>query len=836
VNRSPSESPKREWLAGWFPARSARRRTGQAAVPATESLEVRLALSGVSTNTEEQTGSRSAPAATPQAAVGDRVNFLRTFNPNANLHFFTTREVEYANVLKAGFNDESSGRSVFAVLQNVDPGAAAIQRLYNPNTGEHYYTLSEGERDFLVTKGWTAEGTEGAAFGSTQPGTAEIFHLYNTATGSHLFTTNGGERNAVAALPGWQTHTSLGFGFVAAANAPKLGLNLSSEKLLSSDVNTLLERASAATSSNDAIIAIVDRGGHILGVRVEAGVNYGNDTSKLVFMVDGAVAKARTGAFFGNNEAPLTSRTIRNISQTTLTQSEIESNPNDPNRRGPGFVGIVGVGGHFLPGVTNVPHVDLFGIEHTNRDSLLMPGSDGIKGTPDDVNLTSRFNATYIPGKEIDAPESFGRTSGLLPTAQSRGIATIPGGVPIYKNGELVGGVGVFFPGPDGYATFEQGFVAGIGQTNDQRLNAPKVLEAEFIAAATVNLDLVVGRPLPPSVPRLNSVLPVPKVLEQTPIEQIRIDLVGINLETFGPVAGIEGVNSLFDFGTPLVGAGMSSTNVAANALSPLFTNGVQGQPVPSGWLVAPKASTTDPELTAALVEQTIMRGVADAERVRAQIRLPLGTKTDMVLSVADRDGVVLGLFRMPDATIFSIDVAVAKARNTAYYADPTSLNPVDQVPGVPAGTAFTNRTVRYLAEPRYPSGIDGSQPPPFSTLNEVGVNPATAENLAGFVSPLNYTTVLGFDAGRVGRNFRDNSSTLDKQNGIVFFPGSTALYVGNKLIGGFGVSGDGVDQDDVVTVGGAKGLLPPAQFAADQQFFRGVRLTTFKFPRNPFA
>ena len=135
MNRSPSEAPMREWLAGWFPARSTRRRVAQAAVPGSESLEIRLALTGVSTNTEEQTGSRSAPAATPQAAAPGQINFLRTFNPNANLHFFTTREPEFGNVLKAGFNDESSGRSVFAVLQNVDPGSAAIQRVYNPNTG-----------------------------------------------------------------------------------------------------------------------------------------------------------------------------------------------------------------------------------------------------------------------------------------------------------------------------------------------------------------------------------------------------------------------------------------------------------------------------------------------------------------------------------------------------------------------------------------------------------------------------------------------------------------------------------------------------------------------------
>jgi subtilisin family serine protease len=77
----------------------------------------------------------------------------------------------------------------------------------------------------------------------------------------------------------------------------------------------------------------------------------------------------------------------------------------------------------------------------------------------------------------------------------------------------------------------------------------------------------------------------------------------------------------------------------------------------------------------------------------------------------------VNGLFRTPDATIFSIDVSVAKSRNVAYYADPGLLQPIDQFPGVPSGAAFTNRTFRYSALPRFPEGIDGQLPGPFSSL-----------------------------------------------------------------------------------------------------------------------
>jgi hypothetical protein len=110
------------------------------------------------------------------------------------------------------------------------------------------------------------------------------------------------------------------------------------------------------------------------------------------------------------------------------------------------------------PNVADTPPVDLFGIEHTNRDSIINPGPDHIKGTADDVTLSGRFNinpAFVPPGQTLTPPESYGFISGILPSAQARGIATLPGGIPLFKQGELVGGIGVFFPGTTGYATAE---------------------------------------------------------------------------------------------------------------------------------------------------------------------------------------------------------------------------------------------------------------------------------------------------------------------------------------------------------------------------------------------
>jgi uncharacterized protein GlcG (DUF336 family) len=654
------------------------------------------------------------------------------------------------------------------------------------------------------------------------------------------------------------------------------------EAQLSADqVKLLLERAAAASASQDGIFAVVDRNGRILGVRVEAQALAAiPDVPTLVFAIDGAVAKARTAAFFSNgdpssgNVGPLTSRLIQFISQSTVTQREVEANPNVDNAsaavaaasslRGPGYVAPIGLGGHFPPAVAHTPPVDLFGIEHTNRDSILAPGNDGIRGTADDVLLRTfldaagrergRFNIdpAFVPANRgLFAPESYGnaQNSGLLPAAQSRGIATLPGGIPLYKdtNGDglgdtVVGGIGVFFPGSDGFATHEQGFVAGAGQTQEQRLNAPRVLEAEFIAyaaaggSAAAQAQGIAGA----KIGSINGVAPV----EGLDLPFGRIDLVGITLPIYGPTAGREGLRDLL-----AVGQGLGAGNPASGADQPLL-GGVgglyrEGEVAPEGWLVLPHASAVD-NLSAADVEQIIMKGVEAANATRAAIRLPVGSRTKMVLAVTDTSGEVLGLFRMPDATMFSVDVAVAKARNVAYYADPADLQPVDQV--APPGAAFSNRTFRFLAEPRFPSGVEGSRPSPFSTLNDPGVNPVSAENLGPPAPAGASTSVLGHDSFFPMTNFRDpgdatvvaaggGPAQTANQNGIIFFPGSTPLYKNGQLVGGLGVSGDGVDQDDVVTFIAAREFLPPSSVPrADQVAVRGVRLPYIKFLRNPFG
>jgi uncharacterized protein GlcG (DUF336 family) len=307
-----------------------------------------------------------------------------------------------------------------------------------------------------------------------------------------------------------------------------------------------------------------------------------------------------------------------------------------------------------------------------------------------------------------------------------------------------------------------------------------------------------------------------------------RINLGGIALQSFGPTAGPSGVQTLFSI---IAEQGNGTVN---GVNQQVFVGGqmvLAGKPQADGWLVAPKAGSV---LAAADVKKIIDQGISEATLTRAQIRIQ-PSHTRMVLGVADTNGDVLGLYRMPDATVFSIDVAVAKSRNTVYYAS-ANLQPQDQVAGVPLGTAFTNRTFRYLAVPKYPSGNATGAPAPFSILNEPGIDPATGLNVGAPRPASSFTTVLGFDSFNPGRNFSCPFTVMPKanQNGVVFFPGSSAAYVGSTLAGGFGVSGDGVDQDDVVTFYGIAGYAAPEPIQAWQYFVRGIRLPYMKFSRNP--
>jgi uncharacterized protein GlcG (DUF336 family) len=203
-----------------------------------------------------------------------------------------------------------------------------------------------------------------------------------------------------------------------------------------------------------------------------------------------------------------------------------------------------------------------------------------------------------------------------------------------------------------------------------------------------------------------------------------------------------------------------------------------------------------------------LARGAARAITTRAGIRLPAGQSARVFITVVNNPGQpgvaasVLGTFRVADATLFSWDVAVQKARTALYFSN--------------RDRALSTRAVGFLAQSMFPPGIESTAPGPLLGAQEIFSRFGGRNPLNGAVAP------------------NPPQIHLELPNGITIFPGGFPLYRNGVLIGAVGVSGDGVDQDDLIGIAAAVGFFPPDQIRADRFEVRGARLPYAKFPRNP--
>src|SRR5260221_3951672 len=173
------------------------------------------------------------------------------------------------------------------------------------------------------------------------------------------------------------------------------------QPLQTSDVQNIVQ--AAVNSVNvDMAVAVVDRAGFVLGVfrTQNAPATALGNFGQMQNANDVAVALARTGAFFSNDEAPLSSRTVRFIS-----------------------------GIHFPPGVTNQPNADLYGIENTNRGCTLVDDPAFKNLIPPSLALGGGFGLGILTGK--------------ADVTDNDPNAVNPGGVPIFYKNVVVGGIGV---------------------------------------------------------------------------------------------------------------------------------------------------------------------------------------------------------------------------------------------------------------------------------------------------------------------------------------------------------------------------------------------------------
>ncbi len=131
-------------------------------------------------------------AATPALAAGSPQVMHRLYNPYSGEHFYTASTVERDHLSSIGWNYEGVG---WVAPAEGDP----VYRLYNPYSGDHHYTTSAQERDHLVVVGWVDEGV-----GWRSGGEVAVLRQYNpyASTATHNYTIGKVERDHLVSI-GW---------------------------------------------------------------------------------------------------------------------------------------------------------------------------------------------------------------------------------------------------------------------------------------------------------------------------------------------------------------------------------------------------------------------------------------------------------------------------------------------------------------------------------------------------------------------------------------------------------------------------------------------------------
>jgi uncharacterized protein GlcG (DUF336 family) len=220
------------------------------------------------------------------------------------------------------------------------------------------------------------------------------------------------------------------------------------------------------------------------------------------------------------------------------------------------------------------------------------------------------------------------------------------------------------------------------------------------------------------------------------------------------------------------------------------------------------------PEEVRAILDSAIFT----AFRTRAAIRRPLDSAAQVSIWVVDTQGTPIGFVRAKDAPLFGMDVALQKARSAMFMSAGDSASLLNQSglgsyvaasrsfvgPQLFSGTtAFTARALGNLSRPFYPDGIRvPGVPGPFSLpLPEfaAGIERSFSPFNTGLQLDLILSAVAAPLAGVIPNSCTAGSFGRKLQNGLQIFPGGVPLYRGNTLVGGLGVSGDGIDQDDLI-------------------------------------
>ena len=124
------------------------------------------------------------------------VNMFRMYDPNSGEHFYTGSDIEKNNLIAAGWKYEGIG---FTFPKTT---GKPVHRLYDPATGEHLYTMDDKEKNTLLAQGWNYEGI---AFNSGFENEVPQYRLHNPNAnrGAYHFTASLEERDFLISI-GWE--------------------------------------------------------------------------------------------------------------------------------------------------------------------------------------------------------------------------------------------------------------------------------------------------------------------------------------------------------------------------------------------------------------------------------------------------------------------------------------------------------------------------------------------------------------------------------------------------------------------------------------------------------
>jgi uncharacterized protein GlcG (DUF336 family) len=525
-----------------------------------------------------------------------------------------------------------------------------------------------------------------------------------------------------------------------------------------------------------ATVAVVDRVGNVLAVfamnntpatttisrQQIGGMATGADLVGLqgadVPTVAAAIAKAITGAYLSSGGNAFSSRTASQIVQE-----------------------------HFppAPSTAGLESGPLFGVQFSQ-----LPCSD----------LSARFNGGGGAGALIG------------PKRSPLGLSADPGGFPIYKNGVVVGGIGVEGDGDYGFD--------------------PNILDVDVDDEEAAALAGIQGfaPPLEITASQIN--------VDGTSLRfsDMTTGDIGPLQSSFGAVNGPAGglvpvfaynngtISAGVTYGTEASGIRLATAGEFSNPDAYVLTDGA-GNPR------YPVRAGTDGASVAQPLSQTEARAILEEaftvlSRARAQIRRPLDSRMQATISLVDTHGQILGIVRSPDGPIFGTDVSLQKARTAAFFSNSVAASDLGGAPAAIAAYvqrvrtflndpnaltgafAFADRSGGNLSRPYFPDGEVGRPPGPLSVASSDSFSPFAVglqtDLVAGnLVQHLTHIATSGGqpDTPQACTGLPNSpAGTPRTSNGIQIFPGSVPVYRGNQLVGGIGVSGDGIDQDDMVS------------------------------------